>query len=340
MSLDTHQAFQEQVFRALGFAPAPCAFGTRWSNAAEPARGSCHVCQHSDSYSLTVADYHVTAPFSLDFHSTTPFLRFSSFYEGDTDFHINGVKSNASSPVSFLVKEHALEGRQFWRTGTHCRGVELALSLDFLRTLTPLDPNLACLEALPVNTPHNILPPQTVALLREMAALSAADALTPLQLQGMVLQALAQLADALANRYFIPNQQERRIIIGKRNMVFSEADHQAIHLVRALIDEHPEKKHTVASLSRQVFLSEQKLKAGFALCYHTTVGAYLKERRMALAAELLVNTDRSIYDIAQVCGYGSSASFIKAFRQHYKTTPVNFRTQKSAQEHIPVRKAG
>ena len=61
---------------------------------------------------------------------------------------------------------------------------------------------------------------------------------------------------------------------------------------------------------------------------------------MALAAELLVNTDRSIYDIAQVCGYGSSASFIKAFRQHYKTTPVNFRTQKSAQEHIPVRKAG
>lgn len=196
------------------------------------------------------------------------------------------------------------------------------------------------MEALPDNTPHNILPPQTVALLREMAALSAADALTPLQLQGMVLQALAQLADALANRYFIPNQQERRIIIGKRNMVFSEADHQAIHLVRALIDEHPEKKHTVASLSRQVFLSEQKLKAGFALCYHTTVGAYLKERRMALAAELLVNTDRSIYDIAQVCGYGSSASFIKAFRQHYKTTPVNFRTQKSAQEHFPVRKAG
>lgn len=111
MSLDTHQAFQEQVFCALGFAPAPCAFGTRWSNAAEPARGSCHVCQHSDSYSLTVADYHVAAPFSLDFHSTTPFLRFGSFYEGDTDFHINGVKSNASSPVSFLVKEHALEGR-------------------------------------------------------------------------------------------------------------------------------------------------------------------------------------------------------------------------------------
>lgn len=35
MSLDTHQAFQEQVFRALGFAPAPCAFGTRWSNAAQ-----------------------------------------------------------------------------------------------------------------------------------------------------------------------------------------------------------------------------------------------------------------------------------------------------------------
>ena len=68
MSLDTHQAFQEQVFRALGFAPAPCAFGTRWSNAAEPARGSCHVCQHADSYSLTVADYHVTAPFSLAQH--------------------------------------------------------------------------------------------------------------------------------------------------------------------------------------------------------------------------------------------------------------------------------
>ena len=58
---------------------------------------------------------------------------------------------------------------------------------------------------------------------------------------------------------------------------------------------------------------------------------------MTKASELLVHTDFSIEEVAHASGYTSSASFIKAFRQKYKTTPLQFRTDarlRTATKHI------
>ena len=147
-----------------------------------------------------------------------------------------------------------------------------------------------------------------------------------------MLQCLGELAEAAAEIYFSPQDRPLTLVLGKRRLSFSAADHQAIHQARRLITEHPEVNHTIASLSRQVYLNEQKLKAGFAFCYHTTIGAYLKDCRMARAAELLVNTNLSVHDIAHACGYGSNAGFSKAFRQKYALTPLRFRSQKRADD--------
>lgn len=165
-----------------------------------------------------------------------------------------------------------------------------------------------------------------------MAALADTQTLSPLRLEGMVLQCLGELAEEAAEIYFSPQDRPLTLVLGKRRLSFSAADHQAIYQARRLITEHPEVNHTIASLSRQVYLNEQKLKAGFAFCYHTTIGAYLKDCRMARAAELLVNTNLSVHDIAHACGYGSNAGFSKAFRQKYALTPLRFRSQKRADD--------
>ena len=81
-----------------------------------------------------------------------------------------------------------------------------------------------------------------------------------------------------------------------------------------MILKNPEANLTIAQLGHKVFLNEQKLKTGFHLCYHTTIGAFIKDCRMARASELLVHTSATIEEIARTCGtaaapalYGPSA---------------------------------
>lgn len=77
-----------------------------------------------------------------------------------------------------------------------------------------------------------------------------------------------------------------------------------------------------------VFLSEQKLKAGFSKYYHMSIGQYVNNIKMALAANLLSTTDLSIKDIAFKVGYNYSSNFSKMFKKTYGKTPLKFRKTK------------
>ncbi len=127
------------------------------------------------------------------------------------------------------------------------------------------------------------------------------------------------------------------VFLGKRKVSFTLMDYQAVLSAKQIITDHPKQDLTIHSLSKEVFLNEQKLKLCFFLCYGISIGAYLKSCRMIKASELLVHTDFSIEEVAHAFGYTSSASFIKAFRQKYETTSLQFRTDvrlRTATRHI------
>ena len=138
----------------------------------------------------------------------------------------------------------------------------------------------------------------------------------------------ALAAQAAAKGYFSPEGNRPVIYVGQRKLTFTQQDFQAIEQVRQMILKNPEANLTIAQLGHKVFLNEQKLKTGFHLCYHTTIGAFIKDCRMARASELLVHTSATIEEIARTCGYGSSTGFIRAFRQKYQITPLRFRQEK------------
>lgn len=329
MSLAAHLAYQNHIFEQLHFIPEPLPFGTRWADPRQKQNGFCTLYRRANDYCLAIADYTIPRPFALAFNSTASVLRFGSFYEGRTHFHVEGIANHSSSPVHFIVKEQGISGCQYWHTGNHYRGIELALSQEYLHAQEALEPTIAELAHFPTNITQNILPPQVVTVLKETVALSSAQLLTPLRLESIVLQCLSCLVEANSNNFFSSSEHQLTAHIGKRKLTFSESDLQAVYHARKLIAEHPEDDHTIASLSREVFLNEQKLKIGFSRCFHTTIGAYLKECRMARASELLLQTSLSISEIARACGYASSTGFIKAFRQKYTLTPLHFRTQKA-----------
>lgn len=132
MSLATHLKYQQAVFHGLHFTPCTLEYGTLWSNAKHPERGSCLVCERPGFYTLTVADYTVASDFSVPFLIRQPFLRFGSFYEGHTSFEIEGFQTSTSLPSNYIVKEANISGRQNWHENEHYKGIEIALSFAYL----------------------------------------------------------------------------------------------------------------------------------------------------------------------------------------------------------------
>jgi YesN/AraC family two-component response regulator len=100
-------------------------------------------------------------------------------------------------------------------------------------------------------------------------------------------------------------------------------------LVRArrLMDEHPERPYTTASLAKDVGLSERHLRRCFREAYGKTPRRYLTELRMRTAAHLLLTTSLGIEQIALQVGYLRVATFNALFKRVYGVTPSEFRAR-------------
>jgi AraC family transcriptional regulator len=92
--------------------------------------------------------------------------------------------------------------------------------------------------------------------------------------------------------------------------------------------------HLRGNLHRQVRLEELAKVACFSeFHFHRVFGAvsgetlnnFTNRLRLEKAARLLRYSDKSLTDIAIDCGFSSSASFSRAFRSGYDTSPSQFR---------------
>jgi len=52
---------------------------------------------------------------------------------------------------------------------------------------------------------------------------------------------------------------------------------------------------------------------------------YLSQRRIQVAMELLIRTDKPMNQVAQESGFGSVATFNRAFRDYKSCTPTQYR---------------
>ena len=100
---------------------------------------------------------------------------------------------------------------------------------------------------------------------------------------------------------------------------------RALTETRRYMEEHLDESLTIPALSRRACLSATAFKAGFRRLYGLPVHAYLRQRRMERAAELLRGSSLSVLGVAQSVGYGSASQFTAAFRRQYGVTPAQYR---------------
>lgn len=80
-------------------------------------------------------------------------------------------------------------------------------------------------------------------------------------------------------------------------------------------------------LVKQLGTNEKRLTEAFQEAFKLTPYCWLREQRLSLARQLLVQTDTPIADIAAHCGYSSPANFSTAFKERFECTPRDFRRQ-------------
>jgi AraC-like DNA-binding protein len=94
-----------------------------------------------------------------------------------------------------------------------------------------------------------------------------------------------------------------------------------------LLDRDLSELWTVERLARAVGLSRPVLAREFVRMLRLSPMRYLARRRMEVAAELLLQTDATLAEIAGRVGYQSEFAFGRAFKRHHHVAPGTFRRQ-------------
>ena len=91
-------------------------------------------------------------------------------------------------------------------------------------------------------------------------------------------------------------------------------------------------------IAAHVNMSEIYLQRGFQVVTGMTLGEYVRNRRLYMAAMDLVGTDDKVIDIALRYGYDTPESFTKAFGRFHDATPTQIRRmEKISKTFLPMR---
>lgn len=105
----------------------------------------------------------------------------------------------------------------------------------------------------------------------------------------------------------------------------ARSDRERLFAAREYLESKLTDPPALADIARAVGLAEYKLKRGFKQLFGTTVHAYLTQKRLEHARDLLLDTDRTAAEVGFELGYSSPQHFSQAFKQHFGVAPKSMR---------------
>ncbi|CAX57884.1 MULTISPECIES: superoxide response transcriptional regulator SoxS [Erwinia] len=98
-----------------------------------------------------------------------------------------------------------------------------------------------------------------------------------------------------------------------------------IHTLTDWIETNLDKTLSIDEVAAKSGYSKWHLQRMFRTVTKQTLGGYIRERRLTLAAEALSQTQRPVFDIAMQYGYDSQQTFSRVFRRQFSQTPTAYR---------------
>ena len=333
MICKTTKEFQNRVLDKITFSEYPMENFTIYKNEDRPDLGYFIKYSREGYYDFGIGDYTIPSNFSLSFDHTEELMRFGTVYTGETKFKIENNPISSFSPSSFFVVEKGLKGQQSWTKGQHFHGAEITIYKKYFdEVIKPNFPNTIDFDNFIVNYTYRYLPLEISSIIQSLRSLAQVDSLTPIYLESKILECIALVSKEVHSspeNAFTNQLNYGDIKIGKdRRVTLTASDANAIQKAYDILTKEACNPPTIKSLSKMVFLNEQKLKAGFSAKYHMSISQYTTSIRMTMAENLLSTTDLSIDEISKMVGYNYSGNFVKMFKKVHGKTPLSFRRMK------------
>jgi AraC-like DNA-binding protein len=333
MVVQSSEEFKKAVLKQLDFHKYETDTYTLYTNKSKPELGYLISYSRENYYNLGIADYTIPKDFSLSFDNPELLMRFGLVYKGVTKFKLKDNPVSSFSPSSFFVIEKDLNGTQVWKSGQHYHGTEITIyERYFTEVIKPNFPNTIDFDSLIKNYTYTYLPLEITDIVRRLQGLTYENALNKIYLEAKILECIAILVNEVKKHpenAFTSQINYGNIRIGSNRILkLTASDIHAIQKAHDIISENYSNPPGIVSLSKMVFLNEQKLKSGFKKHYHMSIGEYTNHVRMTIAANLLSTTDFSVESISKKVGYDYSSNFAKMFKSIYGKTPLQFRKTK------------
>ena len=95
--------------------------------------------------------------------------------------------------------------------------------------------------------------------------------------------------------------------------------------VIAYLNDHYAFDIPLERLAKIACMGTTKLKTSFKQLQGCTITEYIQQRRMSQAEHLLIDTDFTIGQIAEMIGYSTSSRFAELFRKSTGLLPIEYR---------------
>ena len=112
--------------------------------------------------------------------------------------------------------------------------------------------------------------------------------------------------------------------------VISQKNTAFIEKVKAVINKNLDNTDMNSTyIADKMNLSQRQLNRKVKSVIGIDTASYIREVRISVAKEMLINTDDPVTEIAEKCGFDSSSYFSKIFKQMTQCTPTEFRKKQS-----------
>lgn len=119
--------------------------------------------------------------------------------------------------------------------------------------------------------------------------------------------------------------EEQKKLACRKEKRLTAQDTAQLENVIAYLNDHYAFEIPLDRLARIACMGTTKLKSSFKQLTGCTITEYIQQRRMSQAEHLLINTDFSMGQIAEMIGYSTSSRFAELFRKSTGILPVEYR---------------
>ena len=135
---------------------------------------------------------------------------------------------------------------------------------------------------------------------------AAEDDVAPMAIEGVLLEILAESART----------------IGEKHRAHAPA---WLRRVREALEDSYLLSPSLSELAAIGNVHPVHLSREFRKHYHSTIGEFIRKRRLERASELLTRSETPLSEIALLCGFSDQSHFCATFKSHTGLTPAKFR---------------